>query len=73
MKMNKRKRIFLRLLAAVFFILGALVLPFGVWTVDDLSESSNPALDWTWSIANVAIPWLISIALVRRSMRKDEQ
>jgi hypothetical protein len=70
--MSKTKRILIRVLAAVFFLAGVAVLPFGVWTSSEQGEASNPALDWTWSIANVVIPWFISFALVRHSMRKKE-
>jgi hypothetical protein len=68
--MSKTRKIFIRALAAAFFLAGVAVLPFGVWASSEQDELSNPVLDWTWSIANVVIPWLISFALVRHSMRK---
>jgi hydrogenase/urease accessory protein HupE len=64
-------RVLIRCLSAVFFLLGAIVIPHGAWAKGEQTESSNPALDLAFSIGFVAIPWLIALALARFSTRRN--
>lgn len=68
--MNKWFRVALRLFAALFFIWGAMFLPFGVWA--SANEGSNPLLGWGIYLASVLTPWAIGFWLVRVSMRVDK-
>lgn len=68
---RKSTRVFLRFLSAVFFLLGAIVIPHGAWATAEQTDSSNPALDVAISIGFVVIPWLIALALARFSTRRN--
>lgn len=68
--MSKWFRVALRLFAALFFIWGAMFLPFGVWA--SANQGSNPLLGWGIYLASVLTPWGIAVWLVRLSMRVDK-
>lgn len=59
--MNKWARVLIQVLAGVFFLIGLMFLPFGVW----LDEGPNPIVNWTIFILSVGIPWAISYWLMR--------
>ena len=63
--MNKWFKVVTRLFAALFFIWGALFLPFYVWA----SPGPNPVLGWVMYLSSVFIPWAIAFWLFRVSMR----
>jgi surface polysaccharide O-acyltransferase-like enzyme len=60
-------QIFVRILAALFFLLGALFLPFGTWVWN--GQGSNPAIGWLIYLSSVLIPWAIAFALIRLTRR----
>ena len=68
---RKSTRSFMRFLSAVFFLLGAIVIPHGAWATGEQTESSNPAIDLAFSTGFVVIPWLIALALIRFSTRRN--
>ncbi len=68
--MSKWFRVAARLFAALFFIWGAMFLPFGVWA--SAGQGSNPLLSWGIYLASVLIPWAIGYWLARVSMRVDK-
>ena len=61
-------RLTVRLLAALFFVIGGLFLPFAVWA----DNGPNPVLGWVAYLASVLAPWVIAVWLIRLSARKDE-
>ena len=70
--MNKWVRIGIQLLAGVFFLVGLAALPFGVWASP--SQSMNPVIGWVFFLlylGSILIPWAIAAALLRYSLRKD--
>ena len=68
--MNKWFRVATQLLAAIFFLVGAMFLPFGVWA--SAGQGSNPLLGWGIYLSSVLIPWGIAVWLVRLSMKGDK-
>lgn len=68
--MNKWFIVAVRLLAALFFIWGAMFLPFGVWA--SAGQGSNTLLGWGIYLSSVLIPWVIGYWLLRLSMRAEK-
>jgi hypothetical protein len=68
--MDKWIKILMLLTAAVFFFVGAISLPFGVWTSND--QGTQPLLGWLIYIASVGIPWAIAIALARYALKRNQ-
>lgn len=68
--MNKWFKVAVRLFAALFFIWGAMFLPFGVWA--SAGQGSNPLLGWGIYLSIVLIPWAIGFWLVRLSMGAEK-
>lgn len=68
--MNKWFRVATQLLAALFFLVGAVFLPFGVWA--SAGQGSNPLLGWGIYLSSVLIPWGIAGWLVRFSKGADQ-
>lgn len=68
--MSKWFRVSVRLFAALFFIWGAMFLPFGVWA--SAGQGSNPLLGWGIYVSSVLIPWAIGFWLLRLSMKGDK-
>lgn len=64
--MNKSTRIFIQVLAAVFFLMGGMFLPFGVW----LGDGPNPIFGWAIFILSVGIPWTIGYLLLGIGLRR---
>lgn len=60
-------RIFGRILAGLFFLLGSLFLPFGTWVLS--GHGSNPAIGWLIYLSSVFIPWTIAFTLLRLTRR----
>lgn len=69
--MNKWFSVATQLLAALFFLVGAMLLPFGVWA--SANQGSNPLLGWGIYLSSVLIPWAIGFWLVRVSMKGDKE
>lgn len=67
--MDKWIKILMSLTAAVFFFVGAISLPFGVWASSD--QGTQPLLGWLIYIASVGIPWAIAIALARYAFKRN--
>lgn len=71
--MSKWLRVAARLFAALFFLLGAMFLPFYVWVSP--GQGSNPILGWViflFYLLSILIPWAIAYWLVRYSLRRNE-
>jgi hypothetical protein len=68
--MNKWARMMIQCLSGVFFLVGAMFLPFGVGLSG--SQGSNPIVGWLIFLASVGIPWAIAVALARVSLRRYE-
>ncbi len=68
--MSKWIRVAVRLFATLFFIWGAMFLPFGVWA--SAGQGSNPLLGWVIYLSSVLIPWAIGFWLVRLSMKAEK-
>jgi hypothetical protein len=67
--MNKWFRVAVRLFAALFFIWGAMFLPFYVW----VAAGPNLVLGWAVYLSSVLIPWAIAFWLLRLSMRVNKE
>jgi hypothetical protein len=59
--MNKWIRVSIQVLAVLFFLIGLMFLPFGVW----LDDGPNPILNWILFILSVGTPWTIGYWLAR--------
>jgi hypothetical protein len=56
--------------AVVFFALGAIGIPYGPWL--STAQDSNAILGWVTYLASVAFPWAIAVAIVRYSLKRQE-
>jgi hypothetical protein len=68
---DKWIKVLMWLTAAVFFLLGAIYLPFVPWLSSN--QGSNPVLGWVIYLASVGIPWAIAFAILRYSLQKREE
>jgi hypothetical protein len=66
--MNKWIRASIQVLAVLFFLIGLMFLPFGVW----LDEGPNPIFSWTIFILSVGTPWAIGYWLARVGFRNHK-
>ncbi len=65
--MNKGIRVSIQVLAVLFFLIGVMFLPFGVW----LDDGPNQILSWILFILSVGTPWSIAYWLARIGFRKN--
>ncbi len=68
--MDKWIKVLMWVTAAVFFALGAIGIPYGPWLSTD--QDSNTVLGWVTYLASVVFPWAIAFAIVRYSLKKQE-
>lgn len=64
--MSKWFKVATQLMAALFFVAGAMFLPFGIW----LGDGPNPIFGWAIFILSVGIPWTIGYLLLRIGLRR---
>lgn len=65
--MNKWIRVAVQVSAVLFFLIGVMFLPFGIW----LDDGPNPILNWILFILSVGTPWAIGYWLARIGFRKN--